>query len=96
MERYIQRQQQMQQSSTSSVASDLDEAHRQILPAGVEFHRMDTGGTDDLPPLTDLPPEVRQEQPSSSSSGIGGAIASGAKAVGGAVLDAGKEAVKLL
>ena len=30
----------------------------------------------------------------SSSSGIGGAIASGAKAVGGAVLDAGKEAVK--
>ena len=91
MERYIQRQQQMQQSSTSSVASDLDEAHRQTLPAGVEFHRMD-----DLPPLTDIPPEVRQEQPSSSSSGIGGAIASGAKAVGGAVLDAGKEAVKLL
>ena len=31
---------------------------------------------------------------SSSSSGIGGAIASGAKAVGSAVLDAGKEAVK--
>ena len=30
----------------------------------------------------------------SSSSGIGGAIASGVKSVGGAVLDAGKEAVK--
>ena len=31
---------------------------------------------------------------SSSSGGIGSAIASGAKAVGGAVLDAGKEALK--
>ena len=31
---------------------------------------------------------------SSSSSGIGGAIASGVKEIGGAVLDAGKEAVK--
>ena len=30
----------------------------------------------------------------SSSSGIGGAIASGVKEIGGAVLDAGKEAVK--
>ena len=35
-----------------------------------------------------------QEGGSSSSGGIGSAIASGAKAVGGAVLDAGKEALK--
>ena len=36
----------------------------------------------------------RKGASSSSSGGIGGAIASGAKALGGAVLDAGKEAVK--
>ena len=102
MERYLQRQREAQGDIASSVASDLDEAHRQTLPVGVEFQRMDTGGTDasrgfrdDLPPsITDIPANVRQEQPSSSSSGIGGAIASGAKAVGGAVLEAGKEAVK--
>ena len=102
MERYLQRQQQAQEDIASSVSSDLDDAHRQSLPAGVEFHRMYSGGTDasrgfrdDLPPsITDIPANVRQEQPSSSSSGIGGAIASGAKAVGGAVLEAGKEAVK--
>ena len=95
MERYIQRQQETQEETASSVASDLEEAHRQTLPIGVEFHRMDTGGTDDLPPLIDIPPETRIQQPSSSSSGgIGSAIASGAKAVGGAVLEAGKEAVK--
>ena len=96
MERYLQRQQQAQEDIASSVSSDLDDAHRQSLPAGVEFHRMYSGGTDDIPreDLTDIPAEVRQEQPSSSSSGIGGAIASGAKAVGGAVLEAGKEAVK--
>ena len=81
MERYIQRQQQVQQSSTSSVASDLDEAHRQTLPAGVEFHRMDTGGTDDLPPLIDIPPETRLQQPNSSSSGaLKDIVVSGAKA----------------
>ena len=102
MERYLQRQQQAQEDIASSVSSDLDDAHRQSLPAGVEFHRMYSGGTDasrgfrdDFPPsITDIPANVRQEQPNSSSSGIGGAIASGAKAVGGAVLEAGKEAVK--
>ena len=81
MERYLQRQEQVQQSSTSSVASDLDETHRQTLPAGAEFHRMDTGGTDDLPPLRDIPPEVRLQQPSSSTSGtLNDIVVSGAKA----------------
>ena len=96
MERYIQRQQETQQASASSARSDLDEAHRQSIPAGVDIFRMDTGGSDDLPPLIDIPPETRIQQPSSSSSsgGIGSAIASGAKEIGGAVLEAGKEAVK--
>ena len=89
MERYLQRQREAQQEIASSVASDLDEAHRQTLPAGVEFHRMDTGGTDDLPPLidiprediTDIPPEARLQQPSSSTSGtIKDIVVSGAKA----------------
>ena len=105
MERYIQRQQETQRASASSARSDLDEAHRQSIPVGVDMFRMDTGGSDDalassgrsrdeLPPLIDIPPEVRQQPSSSSSGGIGGAIASGAKALGGAVLEAGKEAVK--
>ena len=94
MERYIQRQQETQQETASSARSDLDDAHRQSIPAGVDMFRTDTGGSDDLPPLIDIPPEVRQQPSSSSSGGIGGAIASGAKALGGAVLEAGKEAVK--
>ena len=69
MERYLQRQREAQQETASSVASDLDEAHRQSLPAGLQFHRMDTpeGGDDalassgrsrdDLPPLIDIPRE---------------------------------------
>ena len=89
MERYLQRQREAQQETASSVSSDLDEAHRQTLPAGVEFHRMDTGGTDDLPPLidipredlTDIPPEARLQQPSSSTSGtIKDIVVSGATA----------------
>ena len=89
MERYLQRQREAQQETASSVSSDLDEAHRQTLPVGVEFHRMDTGGTDDLPPLidipredlTDIPAEVRLQQPSSSTSGtIKDIVVSGAKA----------------
>ena len=81
MERYIQRQQETQEETASSVASDLEEAHRQTLPIGVEFHRMDTGGTDDLPPLIDIPPETRIQQPSSSSSGtLKDIVVSGAKA----------------
>ena len=54
MERYLQRQRQAQQDSASSSRSDLDEAHRQSLPAGVDFHRMNTGGTDDMPPLDNI------------------------------------------
>ena len=81
MERYIQRQQETQEETASSVASDLEEAHRQTLPIGVEFHRMDTGGTDDLPPLIDIAPETRIQQPSSSSSGtLKDIVVSGAKA----------------
>ena len=81
MERYFQRQQETQEETASSVASDLEEAHRQTLPIGVEFHRMDTGGTDDLPPLIDIPPETRIQQPSSSSSGtLKDIVVSGAKA----------------
>ena len=81
MERYLQRQQQAQEDIASSVSSDLGEAHRQTFPAGVEFHRMDTGGTDDLPPLIDIPPETRLQQPSSSTSGtLKDIVASGAKA----------------
>ena len=54
MERYLQRQQQAQQSSSSTASSDLDEAHRQSLPAGVEMYRMNTEGTDDMPPLVNI------------------------------------------
>ena len=54
MERYLQRQREAQQASATSARTDLDEAHRQSLPAGVEFHRMDTGGTDDMPPLVNI------------------------------------------
>ena len=81
MERYIQRQQETQQASASSARSDLDEAHRQSIPAGVEMFRMDTGGSDELPPLIDIPPETRIQQPSSSSSGtLKDIVVSGAKA----------------
>ena len=81
MERYIQRQQETQQETASSARSDLDEAHRQSIPAGVEMFRMDTGSTDELPPLIDIPPETRIQQPSSSSSGtLKDIVVSGAKA----------------
>ena len=92
MERYIQRQQETQQETASSARSDLDEAFRQSIPAGVDMFRMDTGGSDasaeasrgsrdDLPPLIDIPPETRIQQPSSSSSGTPkDIVVSGAKA----------------
>ena len=81
MERYLQRQREAQEETASSVSSDLDEVYRQTLPVGVEFHRMDTGGTDGLPPLIDIPAEVRLQQPSSSTSGtIKDIVVSGAKA----------------
>ena len=54
MERYLQRQQQTKQSSSSTARTDLDEAHRQSLPAGVEMYRMNTDGTDDMPPLVNI------------------------------------------
>ena len=91
-ERYLQRQQQTQQASASSARSDLDEVNRQSIPAGVDMFRMDTGESedakassgqsrDDLPPLIDIPSEVRIQQPSSSSSGtIKDIVVSGAKA----------------
>ena len=60
MERYLQRQQQAQQTSSSIARSDLDEALRQSLPTGVDFHRMDTGGTDEMPPL-ETPTEIAEE-----------------------------------
>ena len=82
MERYIQRQQETRQASASSARSDLDEAFRQSIPAGVDMFRMDTPeGDDDLPPLIDIPPETRIQQPSSSSSGtLKDIVVSGAKA----------------
>ena len=105
MERYIQRQQETKEETASSARSDLDEAHRQSIPAGVEMFRMDTGGSDasspnedlrsirnasgeasrgsrdDLPPLIDIPPETRIQQPSSSTSGtLKDIVVSGAKA----------------
>ena len=60
IERYLQRQQQAQQTSLSTARSDLDVAHRQSLPAGIEFHRMNTGGTDEMPPL-ETPTEIAEE-----------------------------------
>ena len=81
MERYIQRQQETQQETASSARSGLDEVESQSLPVGVQFHRMNTGSTDDLPPLIDIPPETRIQQPSSSSSGtLKDIVVSGAKA----------------
>ena len=54
MERDLQGQREVQQATASSARSGLDEAHRQSLPAGVELHRMNTGGTDDMPPLVNI------------------------------------------
>ena len=45
MERYLQRQREAQQASTTSARTDLDEAHRQSLPVGV---------MDDMPPLVNI------------------------------------------
>ena len=61
MERYLQRQQQTQQSSSSTARTDLDEAHRQSLPAGVEMYKMNTGGTDEMTPL-ETPTEIVEEE----------------------------------
>ena len=49
MERYLQRQREAQQASTTSARTDLDVAHRQSLPAGVNID-----GEDDMPPLLNI------------------------------------------
>ena len=54
MERYLQRQREAQQASATSARTDLDETHRQSIRAGVDFHRMNTGETDDMPPLVNI------------------------------------------
>ena len=61
MDRYLQRQQQAQQASSSTARSDLDEAHRQSLPAGVEMYRINTGGTDEMTSL-ETPTEIVEEE----------------------------------
>ena len=55
IEAYIKAQQQAQQASSSTARSDLDEAHIQSLPSGVEIYRMATGESgDEMPPLVDI------------------------------------------
>ena len=49
MERYLQRQREAQQASATSARTDLDVAHRQSLPAGVNID-----GEDDTPPLVNI------------------------------------------
>ena len=49
MERYLQRQREAQQASATSARTDLDVAHRQSLPAGVNID-----GEDDVPPLVNI------------------------------------------
>ena len=61
IKRYLQRQQQAKQQTSSTARSDLDVAHRQSLPAGIEFHRRNTGGTDEMPPL-EAPTEIAEEE----------------------------------
>ena len=57
----LQRQQEAQQASSSTVRSDLDEAHSQSLPIGVPVHSKATDEEeDDMPPL-ETPTEVAEE-----------------------------------
>ena len=49
MERYLQRQREAQQASTTSARTDLNDAHRQSLPVGVNID-----GEDDMPPLVNI------------------------------------------
>ena len=55
MERYLQRQQQAQQTSSSTARSDLDVAHRQSLPVGVNIDE-----EEEMPPL-ETPTEIAEE-----------------------------------
>ena len=50
MERSLQRQQQAQQATPSTAKSDLDEAHKQSLPAGVNID----GAEEEMPPLFNI------------------------------------------
>ena len=57
----LQRQQEAQQASSSTVRSDLDEAHSQSLNIGVPVHSIATDEEeDDMPPL-ETPTEVAEE-----------------------------------
>ena len=57
----LQRQQEAQQASSSTVRSDLDEAHSQSLPLGVPVHSIATDEEeDDMPPL-ETPTEAAEE-----------------------------------
>ena len=56
MERYLQRQREAQQASATSARTDLDVAHRQSLPAGVNID-----GEDDMPPLLNIEEGVEEE-----------------------------------
>ena len=56
----LQRQQEAQQASSSTVRSDLDEAHSQSLPIGVTVHSIATDEEEEMPPL-ETPTEVAEE-----------------------------------
>ena len=56
IERYLQRQQQAQQTSSSTARSDLDVAHRQSLPVGMNIDEAEK----ELPPL-ETPTEIAEE-----------------------------------
>ena len=56
IERYLQRQQQAQQTSSSTARSDLDVAHRQSLPVGMNIDEEE----EELPPL-ETPTEIAEE-----------------------------------
>ena len=55
MERYLQTQQQAQQTSSSTARSDLDVAHRQSLPVGMNIDE-----EEEMPPL-ETPTEIAEE-----------------------------------
>ena len=57
IERYLRRQQQAQQTSSSTARSDLDVAHRQSLPVGMNI---DEEEEEELPPL-ETPTEIAEE-----------------------------------
>ena len=60
MERHQEQQRQAQQASSSTVRSDLDEAHSQSLPVGVPVHSIATDEEEEMPPL-ETPTEVAEE-----------------------------------